>query len=152
MCLYVERPCINLLQRILWHGRALAAENVPSSCVFWSGQPEPRTDCVHDRSPDPSLWGGFTFLTPQGIPEGSDWTWGSLGEVALLSVFLLALAFLSLLGFSWGQLHASLAFGSVIQVLFLGIWLRYWIIPNSCPTFFSWWISLGLAFVPCKSI
>ena len=33
---------------------AWSVERAPRSCVLWSGQPETRTDCVYDRSPDPS--------------------------------------------------------------------------------------------------
>ena len=122
MCLYVERPWLNLLQRMPWTWTWPGQWKGPPGHVF-SGQDslklEP-TVCMTEVQ-TLQLWDGIYISNSLRIPWGVRLNLGLPGEVALSLAFsLLTLAFLSLLGFSWGQLHTSLAFGSVIQVLLLG--------------------------------
>ena len=82
MYLYVERPWLNLLQGVLWTRMWPGQWKGPPAHVF-SGQDSLNLEPIVCMTEVQILHSevGFTFLNPQGFPEGLDWTWGSLGKL-----------------------------------------------------------------------
>ena len=73
MYLYVERPWLNLLQGVLWTRMWPGQWKGPPAHVF-SGQDSLNLEpivCMTEVQIFHSEV-GFTFLNPQGFPEGSD--------------------------------------------------------------------------------
>lgn len=100
MCLYVE-PWLNLLPEDSGHGRGLVSGKGLLAHVF-PGQDSLNLEPIVCMTEVQILHSevGFTFLTPQGFPEGQIEP-GAPGKLHSPQRFsLLALAFLSLLGFS----------------------------------------------------